>query len=107
MLTLYENVKKYRIMNGWSQEELAKKAGYTDRSSIAKIEKGLVDLPQKKIMQLAEIFNITPGELMGEDGVASESEFTPIVRSAARYMMEMSDEDQNFVMNFIKRMSEK
>lgn len=65
MLELYRNIKKYRQQLGMSQDELAKKAGYTDRSSIAKIEKGLVDLPQSKIIQFAEIFGIDPGDLLG------------------------------------------
>ena len=65
MLQLYENIKKLRKENGWSQEELARKVGYTDRSSIARIEKGQFDLPQSKILQFAEVFNIAPGELMG------------------------------------------
>jgi len=69
MLELYTNIKKYRQSLGMSQEELAKRAGYTDRSSIAKIEKGKVDLPQSKIKLFADIFGITPGELMGNDGV--------------------------------------
>lgn len=70
MLELYKNIKKLRKQNGWSQEELAKRAGYTDRSSIAKIEKGQFDLPQSKIILFADIFGVTPGELMGDDGIA-------------------------------------
>lgn len=72
MLEIYKNIKKYRKMMGLSQEELAKLAGYTDRSSIAKIEKGDVDLPQSKIRQFAEIFGIPAGDLMGNDGVLLE-----------------------------------
>lgn len=66
MLELYTNIKKYRIQNHMSQNELAKLTGYTDRSSIAKIEKGLVDLPQSKIMLFASALNVDPGDLMGE-----------------------------------------
>ena len=50
MLTLYKNIKKLREELGMSQDELAEKTGYTSRSSIAKIEKGLVDLQQSKII---------------------------------------------------------
>ena len=52
-----------------SQDELARLAGYTDRSSIAKIEQGSVDLPQSKISMFAKIFRVTPSFLMGDDGV--------------------------------------
>lgn len=40
-------------------------AGYSDRSSIAKIEAGKVDLSQSKIAALASALNVSPGELMG------------------------------------------
>ena len=46
METMYDRIKKLRNSLGWSQEELAKKVGYADKTSIAKIEAGKVDLPQ-------------------------------------------------------------
>lgn len=67
MLSLYKNIKTHRKRMGMTQDELARKAGYTDRSSIAKIEKGVVDLPQSKIEQFAKIFGVTASELMGWD----------------------------------------
>lgn len=65
MLKLYENIKRRRLELGLTQDELAKLTGYTDRSSIAKIEKGFVDLPQSKILLFAEVLNISPVQLMG------------------------------------------
>ena len=56
-----------------TQDELAKKTGYTDRSSIAKIERGDVDLPQSKIILFAKALNISAGELMGNSGITSPS----------------------------------
>ena len=73
MLKLYENIKKFRLERKMTQDELAYRAGYNDRSSIAKIESGRVDLSQSKIKQFAEIFGVTPGCLMGwVDEVVSE-----------------------------------
>ena len=65
MVKLYENIKFYRKQHNWSQEELAKKMGYTDRSMIAKIESGKVDLAQSKIIDFAHVFGVDPGDLMG------------------------------------------
>lgn len=65
MLQLYKNIKKLREEKGMSQEELAKLCGYTSRSSIAKIEKGEVDLQQSKIIAFANALSTTPGKLMG------------------------------------------
>lgn len=50
MLELYRNIKQLREEKGLSQDELARLTGYTSRSSIAKIEKGEVDLQQSKIL---------------------------------------------------------
>ena len=68
MLKLYENIRYYRKLNKWTQEDLASRMGYTDRSMIAKIESGKVDLSQSKIMEFAKVFGVDPGELMGWDG---------------------------------------
>ena len=65
MISLYENIKKRRIEMGMTQSDLAKKAGYADKSMIAKIEKGQIDLPQSKIMLFAKILQVMPGGLMG------------------------------------------
>lgn len=65
MLVLYENIKNLREQKGMSQDELAELTGYTSRSSIAKIEKGLVDLQQSKIIAFAKALGVSPSELMG------------------------------------------
>lgn len=65
MLQLYENIKTRRKAARMTQEELARLTGYTDRSSIARIEKGEIDLPQSKIKQFAEALGTTPSHLMG------------------------------------------
>lgn len=67
ILSLYKNIKAKRQELGLSQEELAKKVGYRDRTSIAKIETGKVDLSQSKIIELANILGVTPSCLMGWD----------------------------------------
>lgn len=51
MLQLYKNIKNRRTELHLTQSELADKMGYADKSMIAKIEKGLVDLPQSKILK--------------------------------------------------------
>ena len=67
MRTLYQNIKRLREQNGLSQDALAKLTGYSDRSSIAKIEKGLVDLQHSKIEIFAEVLHTTPSILAGWD----------------------------------------
>lgn len=73
MIDLYKNIKRLRLENNWSQGELAKRAGYKDRSAIAHIEDGKIDLPQSKIRLFAEIFGTTPAALFGDDGCSSNN----------------------------------
>ena len=65
MLDLYKNIKDARIRKGYTQDELAKKIGYSSKSMIARIEKGEIDLPQSKIVSFAKALETTPSELMG------------------------------------------
>lgn len=73
MLELYKNIKDERIKHGWTQTELAQKVGYSDKSMIAKIESGKVDLSQTKIRMFAQVFNCTESFLMGWDDDAENA----------------------------------
>ena len=48
-----------------SQAELARRAGYTNRSIETRIEKGEVDLTTSKIEVIANILETTPAYLLG------------------------------------------
>lgn len=65
MLELYSNIKNRRLELQLTQSDLARKMGYADKSMIAKIEKGLIDLPQSKIVAFAKALDTKPGTLMG------------------------------------------
>lgn len=65
----FERIKILRKQRGWSQDTLAQKAGYTDRSMISKIEKGVVDLQRSQLIRFAEIFDVSPSWLLGDGGV--------------------------------------
>lgn len=72
MLQLYKNIKSRRTELHLTQSELADKMGYADKSMIAKIEKGLVDLPQSKILAFAEALETPPSYLMGWESLSDE-----------------------------------
>ena len=61
----HEIIRSLREARGMSQTELAARLGYTDRSSIAKIETGKVDISQSKLLQMMEIFGVPIHTLMG------------------------------------------
>ena len=66
MEILYGNIKKRRKALGMTQQALADAMGY-ERSSIAKIEKGQVDLPLSKIKEFSEQLALPLPELLGLD----------------------------------------
>ncbi len=66
MNTLQEmgsTIRQLRESKGMSQTDLALLVGYKDKTSIAKIEAGKVDLPQSKIKAFASALNTTPSYL--------------------------------------------
>lgn len=72
-MTMYQRIKQLRAEKRMSQQDLALLTGYQDRSSIAKIESGVVDLPQSKILLFAKALGVTPAHLMGlSDSVPSD-----------------------------------
>ena len=106
MLDLYKNIKKLRLENNWSQGELAKRAGYKDRSAIAHIEDGRIDLPQSKIFLFAKIFGVTPSELFGsskptsvqlspieEKVILAYRSSPPVIQNVVHDVLHVSGED--------------
>ena len=128
MEQLYKNIKARRIELGLTQQELAEKMGYTNRSSIAKIENGAVDLSQSKIIQFAKVLETTPSALMGdvqhEETINPQSEhqeyyddetvrtITDRLRKNPEYSVmfkaasNVKPEDIDFVTRFIEKMSD-
>ena len=101
-----------------TQEELARRTGYTDRSSIARIEKGEIDLSQSKIVQFAEALGTTPSHLMGWDekpaddlqemgALAAEVIMDQDAMEMARAYMQLSEADRYAVRLVIASMSAK
>lgn len=83
MMTMYERIKMLREKYGMSQQELAEKVGFKTASAVNKIELGLRDLNQTKIMAFAKALHTTPAYLMGWDDIAvTDEEYGKMVRAA-------------------------
>lgn len=90
MLKWYEKIKMLRKQRGWNQTELAQRVGYTDKSMISKIEKGVVDIPRSQIIKFADAFGITASELIGETST-NEGYYTDGTLDAAQRLFEDRD----------------
>lgn len=58
-------IRNRRIELGLTQDDLAKRMGYTSRSTINKIENNINDIPQSKVIKFAEALGTTAADLMG------------------------------------------
>ena len=72
MSNIGNNIKARRTALKMTQEELAAKMGYKSKSTINKIELGINDIPQSKIVKFAEVLQTTPKALMGWEEVTEE-----------------------------------
>ena len=65
MTKIGENIRRRRMELKMTQEELAVLVGYTSKSTINKIEQGVNDVQQSKIIKFAEALHTSPAVLMG------------------------------------------
>lgn len=65
-MTFGERIRIRREELGMSQEDLARKLGYKSRSTINKIELGVNDIGQSKIVAIAKALNTTIRYLFGD-----------------------------------------
>lgn len=64
-MELYDRIKSRRQDLKMTQAELADLLGYSDRSTIAKIERGVNDISQSRISDFADALETTPAYLLG------------------------------------------
>lgn len=67
MADIGKRIKEKREHIGMTQEELATKLGYKNKSTIAKIENGTNDIVQSKVIEFANVLDTSVAYLMGWD----------------------------------------
>lgn len=73
-----QRIKQVREALGMTQAELARRMGYSARSTINRIENGSQAFPMKKLDKFAQVLDVTPAYLIGltpddiPDGVNKE-----------------------------------
>lgn len=97
-----------------SQRDLADRMGYSNHSTIARIEAGKVDLPQSRIVQFADTLGVTPGHLMGWDAepedlgaIAAQVLMDPAVLSMMQDYMTLSEKDKFMVRTLVESLAAK
>ena len=66
-MTIGDKIKQLRTERKWSQEQVARMLGYKSRSTINKIELGINELTQSKIVAFANLFGVEPWQLLNDE----------------------------------------
>jgi transcriptional regulator with XRE-family HTH domain len=69
-----EKIKIRRNELGWSLQELADRMGYANKSTIARIESNVIDLPQSKVVKFAEVMGTSVRFLMDWEEVQKNND---------------------------------
>ena len=101
-MELYETIRARRIALHMTQQELAARLGYKSTSTIAKIEAGVNDIPQAKIIAFARALATTPGALLGlgdERGAITEKN---ISLSLSEKNVSLTDQERALIEKYRK-----
>lgn len=63
-MKVHEQIKFFRKLRGWSQEELADKLGMS-LNGYGDIERGTTDIPFSRLNQITQTFGVNLNELLG------------------------------------------
>lgn len=115
MSTIGKNILRLRKELGLTQDELAKRMGYKSKSTINKIELGINDIPQSKIVKFASVLGTTPAYLMGwnespaidlqlfgEKDSSDKAELTENEVAMLQVFDQLTDDEQKQVIDFSK-----
>lgn len=103
-MILADKIIENRKKNGWSQEELAGKLGVS-RQSVSKWESAQAVPDMKKIVQLAEVFNVSTDYLLRDDIEMSEAPVEVLVESGAEEVRTVSMEEANSFLEYNEKAS--
>ena len=91
-MTIGERIKNKRIEKDLSQAELAKLAGYYDKTVISRFEHAGNDISMKQVKRIAKALNVSPAYLMGWEEPSSESKIM-MIGGNARYLPVFAESD--------------
>lgn len=72
-IVIGKNIKKYRKLRGLTQRQLANKIGYSQSSTIAKIEKASINISNVKVEEIAKALNVSLSDLLEEKELPKDS----------------------------------
>jgi len=113
MAEIGERIKIKRESLGITQEELAQKLGYKNKSTIAKIESGKNDIVQSKVVDFANALETTIAYLMGwkDESSSDLSEHTYHLRSKEELLLTdfrtLNEQGQDYILQTMDMVKDK
>lgn len=100
-------IKYYREHLDMNQQELAEKVGYKNKASIARIEKGQMELPASKVVDFAKALGIEVPDLI--KGLAAEARFELYADQVTELVSQTEPKPDNYlkpIMNLLIKMND-
>ena len=109
MAAIGQRIKQRRIELGMTQEELAYKMGYASKTTINKIENGINDVTQSKIIAFSKALETSVAYLMGwDDNLNKDAAILTVdllsdqdAMNAMKKILELSKEDKKTIYDMI------
>lgn len=109
MAAIGQRIKQRRIELGMTQEELAHKMGYASKTTINKIENGINDVTQSKIIAFSKALETSVAYLMGwDDNLNKDAAILTVdllsdqdAMNAMKKILELSKEDKKTIYDMI------
>lgn len=109
MAAIGQRIKQRRIELGMTQEELAHKMGYASKTTINKIENGINDVTQSKIIAFSKALETSVAYLMGwDDNLNKDAAILTVdllsdqdAMNAIKKILELSKEDKKTIYDMI------
>lgn len=108
-MSIGKRIKERRSELKISQRELASKLGYSDHTTVTRIEADKVDLSQSRLKQFAKVLDVSVGYLLGweEDpekagALAAATISDPRITKLVSDYMSLSEEDKNIITSLME-----
>lgn len=108
-----QKIKQRRQELKLSQRELAARLGYTDHTTLTRIESGKVDLPQSRLVQFAQVLGVPPSYLIDSEQpedigeLAARVAADPALIKLVRNYLALDPADQQTVDSLLASMAAK
>lgn len=101
-----QRIRELRLEKGMTQEELGARIG-VQGSAIGKYERGLLNLKDFMIKDIAKVFGVSPVYIIGLTDCRTMEGVRPnaTINEITEYLQALSSDNQTIVLNIVKAMA--